>query len=233
MAKHHIDQGLLFREYGVGVKVLGFSDKNDTRTRLIIPEFIYISNNGQLQKWNVEDIEKGAFENNMRLQVVEIPKTVRCIHESAFYNCANLKAVVSSFDGWVHNGLNILKDAFACCTQLEVVDLHRPIHWLTTRAFANCPNLKKFKASIQDVAKDAFTSCQLERLTFYPKCRIHADSIEYSNVKELVFEGELDYAPIKTMKWLKTANIKVCCSFDSDLQDLAYEGVCVETFAPF
>lgn len=233
MAKHHIENGLVFREYGDGLRLIGFSDKEDKRTRLSIPEFVFLSHSRSIEKRQVTEIAKNAFENNTRLQIIELPHSVRVIDSDAFYNCPNLQVITSITGEWKDNSINIMKRAFACCTQLRIVDLHRPIYWLCEESFAFCPSLNKFTCPILDVAKNAFTPCRLESLTFYPKCRIHTDSIENSGVKELIFQGEIEYTPQKTMRWIKKAPIKICCSITSSLQDLIYEGVCVETYKSF
>lgn len=232
-AKHHIENGIIFVEYGTGLKVVGYSDLSDTRTRLTIPECLLIPCNGQLLKWYVSDIAKCAFENNKHIQVLELPKSLRYIDVGAFRNCTNLKTVIASFPTWTNASINIGKQAFSHCTKLEVVDLHRPIMWLTQEAFSFCPNLRQFKSPILDIAKHVFTPCKIEQLTFLDKCKIHGDSIEDSNVTEIVFQGDLGYMPQKTLRWLKKSNVKICCCFDSELQDLAYEGLPVEVVYPF
>lgn len=233
MAKQHIDNGIVFKEYGTGLKVMGFLDKNDSRVALIIPDFLFISQNGQLVKWYVQYIAKQAFENNCHIHTIKLPKSLRDVEVAAFRNCANLKTVVASFSGWTNDTINIYKQAFSCCPQLELVDFSRPITWLCQDAFLDCPNLRQMKSPILDISKNAFGSCKLETLIFCHKCRIHTNSIEQSNVKELVFQGELEYMTQKTFRWLKTSNVKICCNDDSGLQNLAYEGVPVEIIVPF
>lgn len=233
MAKQHIDNGIVFKEYGDGLKVLGLLNKNDTRVALIIPDFVFISRGKQLVKRYVHDIEKHAFENNCHISILKLPKSLRYIDAAAFRNCTNLKTVSASFSGWTNDTINIAKQAFSGCTQLEIVDFSRPITWLCQDAFSYCTNLRQMNSPILDIAKNAFEACKLEKLVLSHKCRIHTDSIERSNVKELMFQGDLEYIPQKTFRWLKSSNVKISCVFDSALQNLAYEGVPIEVVFPF
>ena len=70
-----------------------------------IPESILI--NGKA--YRVTEIASGAFENHKKLKQVVIPKGIKKIGNSAFYNCKSLKTVTINATGLKTIGKNAFK----------------------------------------------------------------------------------------------------------------------------
>lgn len=225
--KVHVQNGVIFAERSLGLLVMGFVNKDDTRTVLRLPKTLLVVQNGTFHIWHVTDIDKQAFANNKYLEVVELPTSIRFIKSEAFKNCQNLQAIVpADFDR--ADSISIAKGAFQDCPNLELVDFGRPISYLCSDAFSGCTKLTKFKSPVLDVAKNAFKGCKLEQLRCGDDCSLHESSIDNSGVQELFFLGRLKYATSKTLRWIKTSGVKISCKAKSPIAELVYEGVKVE-----
>ena len=229
MNKKCIQDGVIFQEFAGGLRVLGFVDKNDTRHKLFIPEFILRTTaTGELKKLFVTEIAKHAFFESQHIQSVEFPKTVTVIGHYAFKGCKNLKEVECKTTGWFNGGLGIQRCAFQDCKKLQKVRLNRPVSWIANDVFNGCLHLERFDADCKEIHKGAFENCNLKRLVFTSNASIHGGSIEASGVQELVFYDNVRYATQGVWKWIKAAGITVYCPENSRLAELAYDGVNVE-----
>ena len=124
--------------------------------------------------------------------------------------------------------MTIEKGAFLYCSQLEQVQLNRPLIFIANDAFKGCRYLQTFTGKISIVHRGAFEGCNLESLAFADKATIKANSIEKSGVKKLIFHGNSYTMMPKIWGWIRKANLQICCLPNSNLVNLAYEGVNVE-----
>lgn len=84
----------------------------------------------------VEVIAEGAFEENDKVERIELPASVVTIEPYAFWGCDNLRTVVLS------NSMKEVGDyAFANCKGLESISLTSNIKSIGIQAFVDCVNL--------------------------------------------------------------------------------------------
>lgn len=229
MGKIFIDHGIIYEEYANGLVVKGFENQNDKRLKLVIPASLEMENHPNLRPSHtlVTRIHTRAFINATNLQSIEIPETIGVIEEYAFNGCQNVKTV-SSYGRRGENMLVIEKGAFQFCCQLEKVAINRPRIFISNDAFRTCSNLQVFTGKVSGLHRNAFDGCNLEILAFVDNATIRANSIEKSGVKKLFFYGESFTIAPKIWTWIKKSDIQICCSPNSNLVNLVYEGVTVE-----
>ena len=87
---------------------------------------------------------------------VEIPSTVKCIHDSAFLKCPNLQKVV------LNEGLESIGEyAFQGCEKLSEIVIPGSVKKIEKYAFSKCPNLQKaiLNEGLESIGEDAFWEC--------------------------------------------------------------------------
>jgi len=125
--------------------------KNKSFASIRIPETI--------DGYPVTGITENAFQNHIRLQQIELPKTVQKIYSNAFKGCTQLERVNIPADvdyigyGAFSNCIrltdihipekvtSIEKETFYMCTGLESVELSDAIYKIDANAFYGCANL--------------------------------------------------------------------------------------------
>lgn len=115
---------------------------------------------------NIMYIGEEAFEDNLLITSVVIPKTVQYIHENAFEGCVNLKEIyfvsVDKLPVPESDLSLIYRTAFSGCTSLEKLDLSNvKVVTLDKVAFQGCTNLKTIVDMHKIVKMDdgAFYGC--------------------------------------------------------------------------
>lgn len=232
MLQKFISDGIIYQVFSGGLRVLGFADKNDKREKVYIPKDLWVTEkDGTTKQHEVKEIVKCAFADSANLQFIVIPDTVSLIGHYAFSGCHELRKVYTDV-ALVHmHSSNILcmqRGAFQNCSSLTDVKLNKTVGWLANDVFNSCQKLTTFEGEIRDIAKGAFNGCSIESLTLAKNSRLHEGSIEGSGVKTLHILDETLFAPQKIWKWIKKADIKICCPQSSKLVNLAYEGVNIE-----
>lgn len=132
-------------------------DGNSFVTRVIIPE-------------GVEEIQKYAFYNCVKLESVVLPTTLKYIREYSFYGDVKLKDIrtrvinggVQSVSASGELGGDVLvigAQAFAACKKLEVINLEK-ITSIGVRAFDGCVSLKSVNLeTLRNTGREAFKDC--------------------------------------------------------------------------
>lgn len=111
-----------------------------------------------------EVICKGAFEKNSNLKEINLPKTLRVIEDSAFFNCYKLTKIELparlKFIG---------KQSFEGCFALTQISFPDRLEIIDDSAFKDCESLKKisFPKSLKVIGKYAFSNCfNIESIEF-------------------------------------------------------------------
>ena len=92
----------------------------------------------------VTSIGRGAFEDNMNVELVVLPNSVTDIGPYAFWGCDNLDTVVLGKD------ISAVGDyAFAGCKGLEQMTIPSSVSTIGVQAFADCVNLKDISIPAQ------------------------------------------------------------------------------------
>jgi len=78
-----------------------------------------------------------AFEDNVGIESVILPESVKCIRFGAFSNCKNLKKMY-----FANEGLELIDDqAFSGCSSLKRVEVPKGVIGIGEYAFSECANL--------------------------------------------------------------------------------------------
>ena len=102
----------------------------------------------------VTQISMSAFEENLTLEEVIIPDTVRIIGDWAFNDCISLKKVV--FEGSVEK---IEQRAFSKCISLNDINIPTTVIEIGDFAFFECPITSLDLQSVVKIGEDAFYNC--------------------------------------------------------------------------
>lgn len=173
----NIENGYEYSDLADGtVEIIGYTG-NDVSIK--IPDTL----NGK----EVSSIGEAAFENNKKIENVEIPKTVTSLQYMSFYSCENLSNVSFAFKS---NLKEIGGLSFGHClklkniilpenlkkigewafgdTKLEKVDIPNSVEKIGRMAFIWCDQLKNVRLSenIKEIKDSTFMGCsQLETLS--------------------------------------------------------------------
>ena len=123
-----------------------------TDTHYVIPSTIEYGG----ETYTVVAIGEKAFSDNKKIEVIELPNTIRTIGERAFDECKNLTKIVFS------EGLVIIKErAFEQCTHLEELALPSGLVEIGEKAFFYNKRLKKvvLPNTLKVIDKWAFAFC--------------------------------------------------------------------------
>lgn len=142
----------------------------------------------------VTAIGRGAFEDNMNVELVVLPNSVTEIGPYAFWGCDNLDTVVLGKE------IGTVGDyAFAGCKGLEQMTIPASVSAIGVQAFADCVNLKDITIPSQtvDIHDTAFDGCA--RLTIHCDKGSAADEYAqsfYERQKEMPeYEDVPEYDP--------------------------------------
>lgn len=131
----------------------------------------------------VEVIAEGAFEENDKVEVIELSASVEKIEPYAFWGCDNLRTVV------LGSGMKEVGDyAFANCKGLESISLTANIKAIGIQAFVDCVNLTDITIPPEVIAihDTAFDGCY--KLYIHCKAGSFADAYAkqfYEKQKEM------------------------------------------------
>lgn len=199
-------------------KVKGYSLTE--RKKLVIPE----EYNGK----PVKEIEKDGFAY-IKLEEIEIPKSIEKIGEKAFNFCQELKKVTM-------NGTNVeigescfygcgsLKDvklpesikaipkyAFYNCTSLEAIDLPESVEEIGEYCFSDCSNLKSIEipSNVSSIYSSCFANC------------INLDNVKFQEGIENIYSFAFSNCKIKKIYIPKSVKIISSGSFQScDIEEI-------------
>ncbi|MCI8527953.1 MAG: leucine-rich repeat domain-containing protein [Lachnospiraceae bacterium] len=121
----------------------------------------------------VEVIGKGAFEDNVNIELVVIPNSVKRIDPYAFWGCNNLDTVV------LGQGLTEVGDyAFAGCKGLKQMTIPSNVNSIGIQAFGDCVNMTDISIPPETVKihETSFNGC--EQLTIHGE--EHSVAAEYA-----------------------------------------------------
>ena len=107
---------------------------------------------------SVEQIENDAFGKCISLEQLIIPPTVKIISSCAFYCCSKLETI--TIQGNKHNNrfpLIIESLAFIGCKNLKVINFHKEIQRVASKAFYLCESL--LKININEKQSDFCFEC--------------------------------------------------------------------------
>lgn len=131
----------------------------------------------------VEVIAEGAFEENDKVEIIELPASVVAIEPYAFWGCDNLRTVVLS------NSMKEIGDyTFANCKGLESLSLTSNIKSIGIQAFVDCVNLTDITIppEVTAIHDTAFDGCY--KLYIHCKAGSFADAYAtqfYEKQKEM------------------------------------------------
>ena len=167
-------EGLEFASQGDGTcYVTGMGTCTDTD--LWIPE---TSPEGD----TVLRVDAGAFQGNTSLTTVIIPSGLKRIHDDAFRECTQLKAVYGC-----ESLTAIGKRAFNGCTALAEIPLNINLVQIQAAAFVNCVSLKEVKLSsaFRFLETNAFYGCTGITEFIIPEKVTHVESYAFANCTSL------------------------------------------------
>lgn len=126
-----------------------------TTANLVIPQ--------TFENKPVTQIGENAFKNNVTLETIVLPNTIKKISASAFEGCTALKTIV------LPEGCEIIDEkAFKGCTSLTSVTIPSTIEYIYKEAFKNCRLIEAITLpeSLYTIGEYAFEGCQtLETVT--------------------------------------------------------------------
>lgn len=175
---------------------------------------------------NITRIGHEAFQNDAWLMRLRIPPVVGKIGHHAFTGCHHLKNIMLSP---TTNPILIRESAFDGCDNLKGLCFLRPTS-IEQGAFANCSSLVLLDGQINFVGNNTFQNCRnLKSVNFHKTVTIEDDAfLNCNKLKEFTFFGDVICSEMFLEKVLK--NVKIACTTDSNLAQLAYAGYCVEVF---
>lgn len=111
----------------------------------------------------ITQIGENAFKNNVTLETIVLPNTIKTISASAFEGCTSLKSIV------LPEGCTIINQkAFKGCTSLTSVTIPSTVEYIYNEAFKNCSLLEEITLpeNLDTIGEYAFEGCQtLETVT--------------------------------------------------------------------
>lgn len=151
-----------WKNHGCELRILSEEDKTcmmrgwestpQNRKHLIIPSAsVY-----RRRLYHISIIADSALQNNLNLETVYIPNSVKSIGSAAFRNCRNLKIANLS------NSVKTLgEEAFSGCSSLHLLKISSAMEEISPRAFQNCTNLESINipAGIGTLCMDCFAEC--------------------------------------------------------------------------
>jgi len=129
----------------------------------VIFEQNILEESGNFSGTGLSTINSQAFYNCIKLNIFEIPSTVKTIGASAFQYCQSLTYIV------IPNGVTTLEQSvFWDCRKLKEVEILGDVTLITWYAFCACYNLEKINipASVTKINAHAFNSCNLKHVEF-------------------------------------------------------------------
>ena len=138
--------------YSVEVASSSSRTADTTLISAIIPASVVYNNT----TYEVVGIGNKAFYQCMKLSVVSIPSSVRCIGEYAFYNCLSLTNLT------IPEGIvSIQEDAFSSCTGLTSISLPNSLKKIESYVFSGCTQMTSIVIpdGVEEIEHHAFYDC--------------------------------------------------------------------------
>lgn len=165
-------------------------------------------------KYRVTEIAKNAFYGCMGIYELNVPKTVRCIGESAFAWCRNLEKVC------INGAATVSGRAFMGCDKLQVINLSDNIEKIGDKAFAYCPSVEVITLpnSLNFIGESAFEGCRKLRFVILPDnlkviqsgCFYACTSLEYALLpNKLEYIDEFAFAYCASLEFLSIPKLTV------------------------
>lgn len=217
-----LQHGIIYLIHSSSVTVVGFEKKQQT-------QILYLNIPDEIRGLPVTEIGSCAFLNE-NICSVSIPKSIIKIKEGAFARCARLKHVIlNSYVSFSNLPiLEIGNAAFQYCSQLETVNLWKCTSTLGKYSFRGCEKLASLNLNIQDVDIDTFKHCNsLNQLFLSDNIYLEKDCFQTCQIKQLIFDGNAQISEFNK-SCIKTNGIRIVCGINSNLAQLAYDGVAVE-----
>ncbi|WHE88248.1 leucine-rich repeat domain-containing protein [Lachnoanaerobaculum gingivalis] len=163
-----------------------------------------------------KNISGDVFFNSLKLEKIEIPKSVEIIEREAFSGCQNLKECI------FEEGSNIkiiYEEAFKECKSLKEIEIPESTKYLGGKAFEDCESLEKvvFKegCDIKILNMGVFWGCtDLKEITLpssleevYFAAFAHCESLEEIRFPESI--KYIDISALDTCKNLKQIEVPV------------------------
>lgn len=148
---------------------------------------------------NLRQIQRGAFEQCVKLRQVIFPSTVENIGEGAFLDCKRLERVVFQSPSRV---TIIREQAFQGCSELKSVLFPENLKSIEERAFYRCLSLEEMELpdSLTGIGKEAFYFNSLKHLEFPAQLQVLGDSAFFKSKQlEYVFIPE---SVVRMGKWI-------------------------------
>lgn len=105
----------------------------------------------------VTEIKQDAFSDNLKIQTIILPKTLKRIQKRAFCGCKYLKEIEIP-----NSVIHIDEDVFFYCISLEKITLSNNLKSIPYRTFSHCFKLQDFilPDSIETIVEHAFCNCK-------------------------------------------------------------------------
>lgn len=130
---------------------------------------------------------------NQKIEVVELPDSLRQLSDYAFHSCWSLKEVN------IPDGIEIIPSyAFLFCTSLESVELPESVRIIGNGAFENCSSLKNVTISygVTHIYNSAFWDCrELSSLGIPESVKMIGDFAlsDNANLREIIIPRSVEY----------------------------------------
>ena len=213
------ENGIVYKIYNNMAAVEGLSEYLK-HLNIIIPETV----NGYV----VESIEEDAFFG-LDVKSITLPHSLKVIKSRAFAFCEKLEYVLhgplkSPFYGEI---LEIQESAFVGCRNLKKINMAKHLN-LYAHCFSDCCSLSSIDAVCNAIG-EVFKNCDnLCCVTFMENCNLSQFVDIKSNIKKYNFLGNADIST-ELLTSVKQQNIKIECYINSNVCDLAYDGISVHT----
>lgn len=213
------ENGIVYKIHNKTASVEGLSEylKN---IDVIIPDTI----NGYI----VDTIEDNAFFG-LDVKSITLPHSLKVIKPKAFAFCEKLEYVLHGTikSQFCREVLDIQESAFVGCRNLKKINMAKYLN-LYEYCFSDCCSLSSLDA-VHIAIGEVFKNCnKLTCVTFLENCNLSQFIDVKSNIKKYNFLGDANISN-ELLTSIKQQNIKIECYVNSNVCDLAYNGISVHT----
>lgn len=184
---------------------------------------------GIVQGVPVKEITDNAFKLS-KITSIYLPATIEIIGRHAFAHCKHLTSVsVGDIEQEVADVLTIRPFAFEGCENLLSVNAWSDVVSIDDYAFANCKSLNSVIMGVYRIGEYAFCNCsKLSSLDFEEHAILCKNCFAGCNLDKIRIIGDATIHP-NTLEHLKNEKTRICCTKNSSLLDLVYDGYRIET----
>lgn len=172
---------------------------------------------------NIVSIESGAFAQMPRLKQVIIEQRNRFfVQSSAFANCPQLSEFIS-----FAQSIDVSTRAFSDCCNLKKFWTTSLCQFSGRNIFEDCTSLTEMVGEISEIQSNALVGCPcLKKLIFADNIKIPQNALSHCRIENIVFNGSAIFDDHVLPDELK--NTLICCRKYSPLTELAYNGFRIE-----